>query len=145
MLLRARFGHVGFLALPYEWLTAVCVPVAETIVYAYLVASTVLGRFHPSFAIAFVAITSLFAILSSQLSINAETIVRSRFGGRGDRVPLLAAALVDQIGIRQLLTLVRCAAVLRPRARRVRPRTDGSTRSEVPAATPTAGTVSVGS
>ena len=107
LLLHARGGAAGWIALPFmvvfEWLG----PVVEVLGYACMTVAFVLGLISP---LAFLAFMLLAIGLGTVLSVNAlllEEISFHVYTRPRQLLTLAAAALIENFGYRQLVTLWR--------------------------------------
>lgn len=110
MLGNPRYGRLGLLALPYFWLFEGLGPVVEASGYVLLPVTAALGMLFPQFAALFLALAVLYGVLLSQIAAGVEALLLRRYPRFADRVTLFAAAFVEFLGFRQILTLERCRA-----------------------------------
>lgn len=110
MLGNPRYGRLGMLALPYFWLFEGLGPFVEVSGYVLLPVTAALGLLFPSFAVLFLALAVLYGVLLSQIAAGVEALLLRRYPRFSDRVTLFAAAFVEFLGIRQILTLERFRA-----------------------------------
>jgi cellulose synthase/poly-beta-1,6-N-acetylglucosamine synthase-like glycosyltransferase len=103
MLLNPRYGRLGMLAIPYFWLFEALSPVLEVLGYVFVPISFVLGILFPEFAFWFVVLALLYGALISQMALGVEALLFKRYSRLGDRLILLASALVELFGYRQIL------------------------------------------
>jgi cellulose synthase/poly-beta-1,6-N-acetylglucosamine synthase-like glycosyltransferase len=107
-----RYGAVGLVAFPYFVVFELLGPFIELLAYAIVIASASLGVLSLGFLLAFFAASVLvgFFLSLSALALeefNFRRYVRSRQVGR-----LLVAAMVEELGYRQLLALWRTLALV---------------------------------
>lgn len=120
MLLDPRYGRIGMVAVPYRWIFEAGAIFVETLAYAYLLASWALGLFNPAFAVVFGVLAILYRLMLSQLAVATETLLLARYPRGRDRAALMAAAVVEHLGMRQAIQLVRFLAAFPVQARRGR-------------------------
>ena len=113
MLLRPRYGRLGFVAMPFFWIFEAAGPLLEVAGYLLVLALLATGLLDPLFAIAFLALALVYGILVSVAAFGVEVFLRTRYATLRDRWALLAAALAENLGYRQWLALVRLRASFR--------------------------------
>jgi cellulose synthase/poly-beta-1,6-N-acetylglucosamine synthase-like glycosyltransferase len=102
MMGRPKYGVVGLVSLPGFALFEMLSPVFELTGYILLPILYLLGIFDLSYATTFLALSVLYAVLVSMLSVLLEDIAFRRYPRLRDIVVLLAAALLENFGYRQL-------------------------------------------
>ena len=107
-----RYGAVGTVAFPYFVVFELFGPLVELLGYAVVVASAALGALSLAFLAAFFAAAVLVGFFLSLSALALEEFsfrryVRGREVGR-----LLVAAIIENVGYRQLLALWRTRALL---------------------------------
>jgi cellulose synthase/poly-beta-1,6-N-acetylglucosamine synthase-like glycosyltransferase len=112
MLGNPRYGRLGILAVPYFWLFEAFGPVVEVIGYAIVIGSLLTGRLDAVFAVLFFTLAILQGVLISQIGAGVEALLLQRYVGMGDRLRLFAAAIVEFVGFRQILTVERFRATI---------------------------------
>ncbi|MFN2462490.1 MAG: glycosyltransferase family 2 protein [Candidatus Dormibacteria bacterium] len=110
MMFNPRYGRLGLVSLPYFLLVEAASPVVEFVGYAYLLASVLFGFFDPAFAILFIGFAVLYGMLLSQVAAGIETMLLNRYPLVRDRASFFAAALLEGLGYRQMLVVVRFVA-----------------------------------
>lgn len=115
MLLRPRYGRLGFVAMPFFWIFEAAGPLLEVAGYLLVLVLLATGLLDPLFAIAFLALAIVYGILVSVAAFGVEVFLRTRYATLRDRWLLLAAALAENLGYRQWLALVRLRASFRVR------------------------------
>jgi cellulose synthase/poly-beta-1,6-N-acetylglucosamine synthase-like glycosyltransferase len=118
MLFNPRYGRLGFLAVPYFFFFEALGPVVEVLGYVMLVSSYFLHVLFFQFAVLFMVLSVLYGMLLSQMAVGIETLLLSRYPRTRDRVILLAAALFEFLGYRQVLTFERFIAMFQIRHKR---------------------------
>lgn len=138
MLFNPRYGRLGFLAVPYFLFFEAMGPVVEMLGYVTLVASYFLHILFIQFAVLFILLSLLYGMLLSQVAVGIETLLLARYPRTRDRVILVAAALFEFFGYRQILTFERFIAMFQIRTKRGKwgamTRTGQSVSSPVPSA-----------
>ena len=107
MLLRPRYGRIGSVAMPYFILFELLGPTIECIGYASLVLALVLGAVSPAFALAFFAVALTYSLVLSFLVILMEERAFRRYPGWRDLIRLTLCTVIENVGYRQLLAVVR--------------------------------------
>ena len=102
MMGRPKYGVVGLVSLPGFALFEMLSPVLELTGYILLPILYLLGIFNLSYAATFLALSVLYAVLVSMLSVLLEDIAFRRYPRLKDIGVLLAAALLENFGYRQL-------------------------------------------
>jgi cellulose synthase/poly-beta-1,6-N-acetylglucosamine synthase-like glycosyltransferase len=102
MMGRPKYGVVGLVSLPGFALFEMLSPVLELTGYILLPILYLLGIFNLSYAATFLALSVLYAVLVSMLSVLLEDITFRRYPRLRDIGVLLAAALLENFGYRQL-------------------------------------------
>jgi cellulose synthase/poly-beta-1,6-N-acetylglucosamine synthase-like glycosyltransferase len=102
MMGRPKYGVVGLVSLPGFALFEMLSPVLELTGYILLPILYLLGIFDLSYAATFLALSVLYAVLVSMLSVLLEDIAFRRYPRLRDIGVLLAAALLENFGYRQL-------------------------------------------
>ncbi|HEX4464134.1 MAG TPA: glycosyltransferase [Solirubrobacterales bacterium] len=110
MLLRPRYGRIGCVAMPYFIFFELLGPTIECFGYTLFVLSLVLGIVSLPFALAFFAVSLTYSLVLSFLVILMEERAFRRYPGWSDLIRLTLCAVVENIGYRQLLAVVRMRA-----------------------------------
>lgn len=118
MLFNPTYGRLGFVAVPYFWLFEALSPVVEFVGYVLLVLTLVFGLLNESFALLFIALAVLLGMLLSQTAVGIETLLLARYPRFRDRVLLMAAAVLEFCGYRQVITWERFVATFQVRSKR---------------------------
>lgn len=107
MLLRPRYGRIGCLAMPYFIVFELLGPTIECLGYALFVLALVLGVVSLPFALVFFAVSLVYSLVLSFLVILMEERAFRRYPGWSDLIRLTLCAVVENLGYRQLLAVVR--------------------------------------
>jgi cellulose synthase/poly-beta-1,6-N-acetylglucosamine synthase-like glycosyltransferase len=107
MLLRPRYGRIGCVAMPYFILFELLGPTIECVGYTLFVLSLVLGIVSLPFALVFFAVSLTYSLVLSFLVILMEERAFRRYPGWTDLIRLTLCAVVENLGYRQLLAVVR--------------------------------------
>ena len=118
MLLNPRYRRLGLVAMPYFFFYEALGPVVETVGYVMIVASYFLHVLFVPFAALFLLLSVLYGMLLSQMAVGIETMLLARYPTTRDRITLMAAALLEFFGYRQILTLERLVALFQVRRKR---------------------------
>ena len=110
MLLNPEYGMFGLVAMPYFWLGVVIAPILELLGYFGLVAGLATGVLDSSFAWAYLASVVGYGILLSIWSVVFQVTFLPGSDGRSNAARLLAYAVIESLGYRQILLLFRAAA-----------------------------------
>jgi cellulose synthase/poly-beta-1,6-N-acetylglucosamine synthase-like glycosyltransferase len=110
MLFRPRFGRIGCVAMPYFLIFEVLGPTIECVGYTLFVVAVALGIIPLAFALAFLAIALTYGLVLSFLVILMEERAFRRYPGWTDLMRLAVCAVIENIGYRQLLAVVRMRA-----------------------------------
>ncbi|MFN0028781.1 MAG: glycosyltransferase family 2 protein [Acidimicrobiales bacterium] len=102
MLANPRFGRIGLLAMPYLVLFELCTPVVEVLGLIILGVSAATGLVHVTVAVLLAALAVAAGTLVSVASLLVEQLALHRHRQRGDLALLLVAALLENLGYRQL-------------------------------------------
>lgn len=107
MLGNPRYGVLGTFAMPYFFLFEMLGPAIELLGYIVTIGGWAFGLIATEVAILFFTVSILFGILLSMSSIVLEELTQRRYPGAGDIAWLFLAAVVENFGFRQLLTVWR--------------------------------------
>lgn len=110
MLFNRRYGRLGVVAMPYFWLFEGLAPIIEISAIALLPVGLVTGHLSLEFAAMFMLLALIYGMMLSQLSMGIETMLVARYARVRDRLLLLAAALAESVGFRQILVFERFIA-----------------------------------
>lgn len=102
-----RYGVVGMLSLPFYVAFEFLGAFIETIGYVVFALSWILGAISVQFALAFIAIALISGVLLSLAAVLLEDVAFRRHGRPTDLLRLLAYAVLENFGYRQILTLYR--------------------------------------
>lgn len=102
MLFNPRYGKMGLLAFPYNFITDVLGPIAEIIGYIMIPVFWLAGLLSLDFMLAFIAVFSLFGVFISIGSLILEEMELRRFPRARDLTILAAVSLVENFGYRQI-------------------------------------------
>lgn len=107
MLFARRYGRIGFVGMGNMLLVDVVGPLIEVIGYLLVPVFWALGLLSLDYFLAFVAVTFTFGVTVSTGALILEELELRRVSGPGGLVALLAAAVVENFGYRQLNNLWR--------------------------------------
>lgn len=102
MLFNPRYGKMGLLAFPHNFIVDVLGPIAETIGYIMIPIFWFAGLLNTEFMLAFIALFFLFGIFISITSLVLEEMELRRFPRARDLAILAAVSVVENFGYRQL-------------------------------------------
>jgi cellulose synthase/poly-beta-1,6-N-acetylglucosamine synthase-like glycosyltransferase len=102
MLLRPRYGRIGFFALPYLWLFELFAPVMETLGITTIILAAFLGVLSREFFLQFLIFGYAFATVISIGSVLQEEITYKRYNDWKDVVRLVSYCFFEHFPYRQL-------------------------------------------
>ena len=107
MLFNPRYRTVGLFAMPYFVFFEMLGPVVELVGYVLAVGGLALGFILPEIAALFFIVSVLFGMVLSVGSVLLDDLTARRHPAPIDVVRLVAAALIESLGFRQLMTVWR--------------------------------------
>jgi cellulose synthase/poly-beta-1,6-N-acetylglucosamine synthase-like glycosyltransferase len=110
MLGRKRYGGVGVVALPYFVFFELIGPVLEVLGWAACIAGLAVGAISYPFALAILGFSVSLGLMISFAVLLMEERAFRRYPGWKDLRRLIVAAFVENLGYRQLNTLIRVRA-----------------------------------
>jgi cellulose synthase/poly-beta-1,6-N-acetylglucosamine synthase-like glycosyltransferase len=110
--LNPRFGVLGILGYPYFLLFEMCGPIIELLGYIMTLSGLVFGIIAPSVAILFLIVSILFGIMLSVGAVMLEELTTRHYPDWRDVLRLFLAAILENFGYRQLLTIWRTKGVI---------------------------------
>jgi len=102
MLLRRRYGRIGWLALPYLWLFELLAPIIEIGGIATIVLAACLGVLSQQFFLQFLIFGYAFATVISLGSVLQEEITYKRYNDWQDVARLVTYCFLEHFPYRQL-------------------------------------------
>ena len=102
MLLRPRYGRIGFFALPYLWLFEFAAPVIEIMGIVTIILAVLLGVLSRSFFLQFLIFGYAFATVISIGSVLQEEITYKRYNDWQDVVRLVSYCFFEHFPYRQM-------------------------------------------
>ncbi len=102
MILNPKYGRIGMIAAPYYFFLEVIGPVIEALGYVTFIAALLLGRASAPYVIAFLAVAFALGISLSFAAIALEELSFRRYPRLRDLLILLAVAIVENVGYRQM-------------------------------------------
>lgn len=112
MLLNPRYGMVGIFAMPFFVFVEFLSPVVETCGYALFFLAFVMGAINGYTVLAFFIFAVGFGIILSLLALFLEEITFRRYPRVRDLLKLIGASVLENLGYRQYLGLVRGKAII---------------------------------
>lgn len=112
MMLNPAYGAVGLFAMPYFFLFEMIGPAIELLGYVMTVLGLTFGLIAPHIAVLFFLISVVFGILLSLGAVLLEELTVRRYTRVSDVAKLTVAAIVENLGYRQLLTLWRVKGLI---------------------------------
>jgi len=102
MLFNPRYGRIGMLALPYQWIFELLAPVIEVVGYTSIFLAAFLGVLSREFFLQFLLFGYAFATLISIGSVLQEEITYRRYQNWRDMLRLIAFCFLEHFPYRQL-------------------------------------------
>jgi cellulose synthase/poly-beta-1,6-N-acetylglucosamine synthase-like glycosyltransferase len=112
MMFNPRFGVVGMFAFPYFLFFEMLGPLVEVTGYFVTVIGFLLGLISLKVALLFFIVSVVFGILLSVSALLLEELTMRRYPSVRDLLKLLLAAVVENLGFRQLMTLWRAQGLI---------------------------------
>ncbi len=112
MTLRPRYGLLGCVALPYLWLFEVGGPLVETLGYAIVLVSAIVGVLNAPFLLLFVLLAMAFGVALSLSALLMDEVRLGRGQPVRDVAMLACYAVLENLGYRQLLAIWRFAVTV---------------------------------
>ena len=106
-----RYGSVGLIGMPYFVICEVLGPFVEVAGYLTTAAGLCLGWLSAASALLFLAVSVLFGLLLSVGSVLLEELTICKYPRPSDIMRLLLAALLENVGYRQITLLWRIQAI----------------------------------
>jgi cellulose synthase/poly-beta-1,6-N-acetylglucosamine synthase-like glycosyltransferase len=110
MLFRPRYGRIGCVAMPYFVVFELLGPTIECVGYTLFALAIALGVIQIQFALAFLFIALTYGLVLSFLVILMEERAFRRYPGWKDLMRMALCAVIENLGYRQLLAVVRMRA-----------------------------------
>lgn len=107
-----RFGLLGTVAVPYFVLFELLGPLVELVGYPAVVAAAALGTLSPVFFAAFLVTAVLVGVFLSVSALMLEEFSFRRYGDDADANRMVFAAILENVGYRQLVTSWRTLGLL---------------------------------
>lgn len=107
---RRRYGLVGMVALPYFVIFEALGPVIEITGYGAFVLTLALGIGNAGYAALFLALSLTYGLILSFSTVLMEERAFQRYPGWADLLRLAGMAVIENLGYRQYLSLVRVRA-----------------------------------
>jgi cellulose synthase/poly-beta-1,6-N-acetylglucosamine synthase-like glycosyltransferase len=102
MLFRPRYGRIGWVALPYQWVFELLAPVIEVFGYTTIFLAAVLGVLSREFFVQFLIFGYAFATMISIGSVLQEEITYRRYNDWRDVTRLILFCFLEHFPYRQL-------------------------------------------
>ena len=112
MLLNPRYGVLGMFAFPYFLLFEMFGPSIELLGYGLTIAGLAFGLIAVDVAVLFLAVSILYGILLSMSAVVLEELTQRRYPAPIDVALLFVAAVLENLGFRQLLTVWRTRGLI---------------------------------
>ena len=118
MMLNPRYGRIGMVALPYYLVFELLAPVLELLGVVLVPLGLLLGAVDVAYALLFLAVAYGYAMLVSVAALAVEELSFHRYSRWRDLGLALAAAILENVGYRQLTCLWRIQGLWSQLARR---------------------------
>ncbi len=112
MFFRPRYKGIGRVALPYFLLFEFFGPLVGVFGYAFMIFAILTGLINPAVAVWFFILAVLSGIAMSYFVVIIEQHTYRRYPSWRDMAWLCASAVLENLGYRQYLALIRCKAIL---------------------------------
>jgi len=112
MLFNPRFGTVGMFSFPYFWLFEMMGPAVELLGYFLTALGLVFQIIAPPVAVLYFSVSVTFGILLSTSAVVLEQFTARRYPSWRHSVRMFFAAIVENFGFRQLLTIWRVQGLI---------------------------------
>lgn len=112
MLLNPRYGRIGLVALPYCVAFELVAPVVELVGVVVVPLGLALGVVRADTALAFLLVAYAYAVLVSAAALAVEEFSYHRYGRWRDLAAAGAAAVLENVGYRQMTALWRVQGLL---------------------------------
>jgi cellulose synthase/poly-beta-1,6-N-acetylglucosamine synthase-like glycosyltransferase len=112
VLFNPRFGALGLFAFPYFFLFEMVGPAIELLGYELTLFGMAFGLITPDIALLFLVVSILFGMLLSMSAIVLEELTQRRYPAPADVARLFGAAVIENLGFRQLLTIWRTRGLI---------------------------------
>jgi len=112
MFLNPRFGAVGLVAFPYFFLFEMIGPSIELLGYELTLFGIAFALIAPQTAVLFLIVSILFGILLSMSAVALEELTKRRYPAPADLARLFGAAILENLGMRQLMTVWRTRGLI---------------------------------
>jgi YaiO family outer membrane protein len=112
MLLNPRYGAVGLIGFPYFFLFEMIGPSVELLGYELTLFGLAFALIAPQTALLFLIVSILFGILLSMSAVALEELTKRRYPAPADLARLFGAAILENLGMRQLMTIWRTRGLI---------------------------------
>lgn len=112
MLLNPRFGVVGMFGLPYFALFEMLGPAVELAGYLLTIAALLLHFVAAGVALLFFEVSVLYGIMLSMSAVMLAELSARRYPSPADIMRLLLTAILENLGLRQLMTVWRTQGLI---------------------------------
>lgn len=102
MLFSSKYGRMGWIALPYQWIFELFAPVFEIVGYATIFTAAILGVLSRDFFLQFLVFGYAFATMISIGSVLQEEITYRRYNDWRDMARLVTFCFLEHFPYRQL-------------------------------------------
>ena len=108
-----KYGRIGMITMPFLVFMDIVCPVVELIGYVLLPLFAIAGVINMPFFYAYLAVTFLFGIFLSTISIFIEQYELERYTSARDVATLALVAIVENFGYRQLNNFWRVKGIIK--------------------------------
>ncbi len=113
MLFNPRYGVAGIVAFPYFFFVELLGPIVEICAYVFVITGLYLGYIDHSLLILFILVDIVFGIFMSFASVFIEESAFHKYSKIHQVLALFALSVIEQLGFRQFLTLLRLRGLVR--------------------------------
>jgi cellulose synthase/poly-beta-1,6-N-acetylglucosamine synthase-like glycosyltransferase len=111
MVFNPRYGWIGSIALPYQWIFEFIAPLVEFFGWITMILATLFGALSASFFVAFLLFGYLFGTLISIGSVVIEEMTYHRYNDPRDLVRLIGVCFLEHFPYRPLNSFWRARGV----------------------------------
>lgn len=112
MLFNPKYGRVGMFSLPYFWIFELIGPIVEVLGYVFIPLSWLAGLLDVRFMISFFVLVMLYGTILSVGSLLLEENTFRKYPKISQVLKLFFYALLDNLGYRQIMTIIKIGAMI---------------------------------
>lgn len=115
MFLNPRYGMVGLLAVPYNWIFELFGAVIETLGYLLIPFSLIMGELNLFFFVTYFLLAVALGVILSEGSLVLEQMTHKVTMSAKQSVAISVYAILENLGYRQLISLFRLEGIIKYR------------------------------